>query len=145
MQVETVIWEFDLLNEAGKIPANMEAEYPHIEAGFVGIAPAVAYSVDNQPKFARGIERQMKQIERDVRTKYQKQLAHLAQAELRDGLATLSTIITDYQQRIASDLLIDGQLDLENLSIAGNWPLLWRADAPLVTQKNTQRADMPFG
>jgi len=139
MQVESIGWEFDIL-KANQFDEN----YPRLEAVFVGVAPAIAYDTQNQPKFERTIERKLKALEDDLRQTHQADLSALGSADLGANLAIINRFITAYQTRVTQEILVPNQLALESLTLAGEWLLQWNQQAPLVQQKDDQRGPMPF-
>lgn len=139
MQVESIGWEFDVLQ------ANtFDDAYPRLEAVFVGVAPAIAYDAQNHPKFNRTIERHLRDLEKDLRQTHQTDLSTLGTDNLAQNLAIITRFVTDYQHRLAQDILIPNQLELESLTLGGEWLLLWNQAAPLVQQKDREREPMPF-
>ncbi|GEO70657.1 hypothetical protein [Levilactobacillus acidifarinae] len=139
MQVESIGWEFDVL-QANSFDDN----YPRLEAVFVGVAPAVAYDAQNQPKFQRTIERRLRDLEKQLRQTHQADLSALGSADLTRNATIIQDLVADYHTQITQQILITGQLELESLTLAGEWPLFWAQTSPLVQQKDHEREPMPF-
>lgn len=139
MSVESIGWEFDVLQAN-----SLDEHYPRLEAVFVGIAPAIAYDAQNQPKFNRTIERHLKALERQIRQAHQTELSHLGSPDLAQNAAIIQNLVRDYHQQLTQTILIPQQLELESLTLAGEWPLFWTQTAPLVQRKDHEREPMPF-
>lgn len=139
MQVESIGWAFDVLQADA-----LDDSYPRIEALFVGRTPAVAYDAQNQPKFNRTIERRLKALERDLRHKHQADLSTLGSADLAQNALIIQRLVTDYSNQLRAQILVPAQLDLESLTLAGEWPLFWNEQAPLVRQKAQSQTPMPL-
>ncbi|MDT6979806.1 hypothetical protein [Levilactobacillus zymae] len=139
MSVESIGWEFDVL-QANSFDDN----YPRLEAVFVGITPAVAYDAQNQPKFNRPIERRLRDLEKQLRRDHQADLSALGSADLAHNATIIQKLVADYHTQITQQILIAGQLELESLTLAGEWPLFWDQTSPLVQQKDHEREPMPF-
>lgn len=139
MPVESIGWEFDVL-QANSFDDN----YPRLEAVFVGIAPAVAYDAQNQPKFKRNIERRLRDLEKQLRRDHQADLSALGSADLVHNTTIIQNLVADYHTQITQQILITGQLELESLTLAGEWPLFWNQTSTLVQQKDHEREPMPF-
>ncbi|MGP4117800.1 hypothetical protein ACS4N0_11635 [Levilactobacillus zymae] len=139
MPVESIGWEFDVL-QANSFDDN----YPRLEAVFVGIAPAVAYDAQNQPKFKRNIERRLRDLEKQLRRDHQADLSALGSADLAHNATIIQNLVADYHTQITQQILITGQLELESLTLAGEWPLFWNQTSTLAQQKDHEREPMPF-
>lgn len=139
MQIESIGWEFDVLQASA-----VDDNYPRIEAVFVGVTPAVAYDVHNQAKFSRTIEHHLRDLERALRQAHQAELAQLGSADVTANSAIIQHLLSDYHDQLVAQVLIPDQLELESLTLAGEWPFFWNEQAPLVQQKNREREPMPF-
>lgn len=139
MQIESIGWEFDVLQAA-----TVDDHYPRLETVFVGTAPAIAYDADNQAKFSRPIERTLKSLERQLRQDHQADLSALGSADVTANAAIIQRLVTDYHDQLVAQVLVPDQLELESLTLAGEWPFFWNPTAPLVQQKSRTREPMPF-
>lgn len=138
MQVESIGWEFDVL-QANQI----DDTYPRLEAVFNGITPAIAYDVNNQPKFTRNVEHKLKDLEKGLRQTHQADLSRLGSDDLAQNLAIITAFVTAYRDALEATILVPGQLELESLTIAGEWLLQWNQQSPLAQQKAQEREPMP--
>lgn len=95
MSVESIGWEFDVLQAN-----SLDDHYPRLEAVFVGVAPAVAYDAQNQPKFNRTIERHLKALERQIRQAHQADLSRLGSSDLAQNATIIQNLVSDYHQQL---------------------------------------------
>ena len=138
MQIESIGWEFDVLQAQA-----LDDRYPRIDAVFVGVTPAIAYDVHNQAKFSRPIEHHLKTLERQLRQQHQAALSTLGTADIAHNVTVIQDLIHDYRAQLTDQILVAHQLELESLTLAGEWPLFWDQATPLVAQKSREREPMP--
>lgn len=140
-EVLTVIRAFDLFGTGDQTPYGIDT--PKINAQFVGVSPAMAFDVNNQPKLSRENERQLRQIEDSIRTEFRESLSNLGGDDLAANLTIFHQLITTFKTRIDQDLLVADQLELESLTTSGEWLSFWQDNAPLVQAKSQQQQTMP--
>ncbi|MFC6206760.1 MULTISPECIES: hypothetical protein [Levilactobacillus] len=140
-EVLTVIRAFDVFGNGAQTPYGIDT--PKINAQFVGISPAMAFDVNNQPKLARQIERQLRQIEEEIRDQFRDDLTNLGGTDLAQNLQVTQQLITTFKDRLEQDLLVKNQLELESLTTSGEWLTYWQDDAPLVKTKSQQQQNLP--
>jgi len=140
-EVLTVIREFDVFGNAGQTPYGIDT--PKINAQFVGVSPAMAFDANNQPKLARANERKLRDIEGGLRHDFHDRMAALDGNELAQNLQAIQDLITTFKSRLEQDLLSDNQLELESLTMNGEWLTYWQDDAPLAKTKAQQQENLP--
>ncbi|AKP64931.1 hypothetical protein FC99_GL002444 [Levilactobacillus koreensis JCM 16448] len=139
-EVLTVIREFDLF---GGDSSQYGIETPKINAQFVGVEPAMAFDVHNQPKLARQTERQLRTIENEIRNQFHVEMIDMGGGDINQTFQVFQVMIATFKQRVEKELLIDNQLELESLTTSGEWLLFWHEDAPLVKAKQQQQENLP--
>ncbi|TGD19814.1 hypothetical protein [Levilactobacillus suantsaiihabitans] len=140
-EVLTVLQEFDVFGNGDASPYGIDT--PKINAQFVGVTPAVAFDVHNQPKLARVNARKLRDIEQAVRQQFAPQLNTLGGPDLAENLGVIQQLITAFKDRLEQDLLVPEQLELESLTTSGEWLTYWQDEAPLVRAKEQQRTNLP--
>ncbi|KRL93817.1 hypothetical protein ACUIJQ_10640 [Levilactobacillus hammesii] len=140
-EVLTVIREFDVFGNSGQTPYGIDT--PKINAQFVGISPAMAFDTNNQPKLARQNERQLRTIEDNLRHDFHDKMAALTGNDLGQNLQAIQDLVTTFKARLEQDLLVKDQLELENLTLSGEWLTYWQDDAPLAKAKAQQQENLP--
>lgn len=140
-EVYTILREFPIFGYAKNTPESLDE--PTINAQFVGVANAIAFDANNQPKLTRQHERQLKAIEHAIREQFEDELMDLGGDNLQANLTIIGDLLATFKHRLESDLLIQDQLDLESLTISGEWLTYWQADAPLSRAKAFQQDVLP--
>lgn len=140
-QVLSVIREFDIFGSGDDVPYGIDT--PKIHAQFVGISPAITFDTSNQPRLARQKERELRTLEDDIRKEFRDQLSHQQGGDLSVNLNIFGRLITTFKQRLENTLLVKDQLELESLTISGEWLTYWQDKTPLARQKTAQQQQMP--
>jgi len=142
-EILTVIRDFTVYGNRDEDQVPYGLDLPKISAQFVGVSPAMAFDVHNQPKLARDKERQLRKIETAIRTELEAEIANLGSDDLNANLATMQHLLTTFKERLEQDFLVKDQLDLESLTTHGEWLAYWQEDAPMVKAKEQQQENMP--
>ncbi|MCT4488769.1 hypothetical protein, partial [Levilactobacillus parabrevis] len=96
-----------------------------------------------QPKLARANERKLRDIEDGLRREFHDKMAALDGNDLAQNLQAIQDLITTFKSRLEQELLSDNQLELESLTMNGEWLTYWQDNAPLAKTKAQQQENLP--
>lgn len=140
-EILTVIRDFNVYGETDNMPYGINL--PKISAQFVGVSPAIAFDTSNQPKLARDKERKLRKIVTKLTAQFKDDIDNLGSADLAANLQIIQQLITTFKEQIEQEILVPHQLDLESLTIDGEWLTYWQEDAPMVKAKEQQQQNLP--
>lgn len=142
-EILTVIRDFTVYGNSDDAQAPYGLDLPKISVQFVGVSPAMAFDVHNQPKLARDKERQLRKIETAVRTQFEDAIGNMGGNDLAANLQTMQRLITAFKEQLETDFLVKDQLELESLTTNGEWLTYWDENASLVKAKELQQDNLP--